>query len=661
MCIKFLKVQYILLICLSAIEPLNADEKKQIKGCWCGPTEPCWPSKQEWTKLNTTVNGRLRLPVSPFAACLDKKNLKDNPESCQAAVNNFKQDPFWLQTFSGATQSTGQAGAWTASQSEYVVEALNEDDISAAVKFAAHHKLRLVVKGTGHDYYGRSNAPNSLLIWTYNMKQLEFHDTFKPEGCSDTESYGAVTTGAGLTWMDVYAEATPRNLYVQGGGCTSVGVVGFTIGGGYGSFSKMYGMAASNLLQATVITADGKKVIASKCQNSDLFYALRGGGFGFGVVSSLTFRTFPLPKSFISTGESYVLIKESRYLPDFFYLFFTFYDLDFSGSKWGDQLRILPTPSALYPDAWTVQFRMMATNLTLNEAEASWDRIKINLEGWKRRAYPEWNIKLEEIPAKDYWTLNNPATVQSPYNSKEPNRTFYWDGDHREVSEYWLFALNSRYLRFDQISTRDDARRLANFLVELPKLPSSIPVAIPLNKGQYKASQHALDQLKDMPFASNVKESIGLILVSFGVRYYNPNIPNKFQYNTSDLNLVKSLCGTEDLQNCSSMERFKEAMNNLRKATPGAGSYFNQADYFEPDFQTNFWGKEEYTKLLKIKEKWDPNGLYYCHHCVGSEPWNGTCYKKPKKNVESGSVPNSFASVTKLIILMHLVLVYFFM
>ena len=178
--------------------------------------------------------------------------------------------------------------------------------------------------------------------------------------------------------------------------------------------------------------------------------------------------------------------------------------------------------------------------------------------------------------------MNNPAAAKSTYNQHEPKRTFYWDGDHREVSEYWLFALNSRYLRHDQFteSPYEGAERLVKFLKDLPTLPSSIPVAIHFNKAQYGASKHALDQLKDMPFASNVNESIGLILVSFGVQYYNPNVPNKFQYNTSDLNLVKSLCGTEDLEKCNSSQRFKDAMNNLRNATPGAGSYFNQADYF---------------------------------------------------------------------------------
>ena len=82
---------------------------------------------------------------------------------------------------------------------------------------------------------------------------------------------------------------------MQGGGCTSVGVVGWHIGGGFGSFSKNFGTGPANMLEAKVVTAQGEIVVASEFQNADLFYALRGGGFGFGVVVSLTVRTHPLP------------------------------------------------------------------------------------------------------------------------------------------------------------------------------------------------------------------------------------------------------------------------------------------------------------------------------------------------------------------------------
>src|SRR5208282_3044557 len=84
--------------------------------------------------------------------------------------------------------------------------------------------------------------------------------------------------------------------YVQGGGCMTVGVAGLILGGGFGSFSKAHGTAGANLIEAEVVTADGEVRIANACTNSDLFWALKGGGGGFGVVTRLALRIHDLPE-----------------------------------------------------------------------------------------------------------------------------------------------------------------------------------------------------------------------------------------------------------------------------------------------------------------------------------------------------------------------------
>jgi len=193
----------------------------------------------------------------------------------------------------------------------------------------------------------------------------------------------------------------------------------------------------------------------------------------------------------------------------------------------------------------------------------------------------------------------------------------------------------------------------------LPELPDSIPVALHLNKAQDGASKWAIGELKDMPLSKTVQEAFGLILISFGVQYYNPLVPDKYQYNTPDIKTVQSLCKTKDLNSCKTSKTFVEAMNNFRKATPGAGSYFNQADFFEPDFQNNFWGEDNYKRLLRIKRKWDPNGLYYCHHCVGSEDWkkDGMC----KKDWKSGAVMGSVIGVLKYFTFVNVAIMFYLM
>ena len=72
------------------------------------------------------------------------------------------------------------------------------------------------------------------------------------------------------------------------------------------------------------------------------------------------------------------------------------------------------------------------------------------------------------------------------------------------------------------------------------------------------------------------------------------------------------------------------AMAIVRAATPDSGSYVNETDYFEPDWQRSFWG-ENYAALLRLKRKYDPDGLFFCHHCVGSEQWSadGMCRSGP--------------------------------
>src|SRR6185437_430994 len=125
--------------------------------------------------------------------------------------------------------------------------------------------LRLIVKGGGHSYQGTSNAPDSVLIWTRHMIDITMHTAFILQGCEATHRpQSAVTVGAGAIWMQAYdAVTTKGGRYVQGGGCTTVGVAGLIQSDGFGSFSKHYGLAAAGLLEAEVVTADGKIRIAN--------------------------------------------------------------------------------------------------------------------------------------------------------------------------------------------------------------------------------------------------------------------------------------------------------------------------------------------------------------------------------------------------------------
>jgi len=241
---------------------------------WARPGEPGWPSPAEWAALGESVGGRLVQVHSAFTVC--------EPDAGSAACTDLFQnllDPFYIDQSVNLNQTLGWIGAFTSEPSAYAVLAASSADVAAAVNFAREHKVRLVVKSGGHSYLGTSNAPDSLLIWTRpNMAAVEIVNSFVPQGAvGAVEPETAVSVGAGAIWMDAYnAVTTVAGRYVQGGGCTTVGVAGLTQGGGFGSFSKGFGTAAANLLEAEVVTADGAVRVVNAFQDPDLFLGAQG-------------------------------------------------------------------------------------------------------------------------------------------------------------------------------------------------------------------------------------------------------------------------------------------------------------------------------------------------------------------------------------------------
>src|SRR5215813_1689261 len=358
--------------------------------CRCTPDNPCWPTQAEWQGLRARLHGKLEQPQSPLAPC----RTDATGEDCAAAIKNSK-NPFYLQDQPGGTQSGGWLGAWDAASSAYAVAAEDAADIAAAVNFAREHRLRLVVKGTGHDYLGRSNAPDSLLVWTHKMRRISVDDAFVPRGCGQNAASPAVTLEAGTRWLEAYQEVTVKHgRYVQGGGCTSVGAAGgFIQGGGFGSWSKKYGIAAASMLEAEVVTADGRLVLANACQNQDLFWALRGGGGGtFGIVTRVTLRTHPLPE-FFGVVDGSIAATDDAAFKELLERFVAFYRENLSNEHWGEQVRVRRNNS--------LQLSMVFEGMTAKDAEKVWQPLR----DWVERNPRSFTIKAAffEIPAHRVW------------------------------------------------------------------------------------------------------------------------------------------------------------------------------------------------------------------------------------------------------------------
>src|SRR5690349_267297 len=171
-----------------------------------------------------------------------------------------------------------------------VVEAVGAADVQAAVAAARRHGLPIAVQATGHGTHVACDA--GVLVKT----------TLISEVLVDPDRRVA-HVGPGARVGDVVAAAAPFGLAPVAGSNPTVGMAGFTLGGGFGPLSRLHGFAADNLLRADVVTAGGERVTAAPDRHDDLFWALRGGGGNFGVVTGMEIRLHPIARVFAATAH----------------------------------------------------------------------------------------------------------------------------------------------------------------------------------------------------------------------------------------------------------------------------------------------------------------------------------------------------------------------
>ena len=164
-----------------------------------------------------------------------------------------------------------------------VVACADAEDVSHAVRIAADHGLRMTVRGGGHNVAGRAVRDGLLLLDLSKLRQVSVNRELRV----------AVVQG-GAVWRDVDGATAAEGLATTGGLISSTGVGGFTLGGGAGWLMRKYGLACDNLRGAGVVLADGRFVRASLQEHADLFWGLRGGAGGLGVVTNFDFQLHPL-------------------------------------------------------------------------------------------------------------------------------------------------------------------------------------------------------------------------------------------------------------------------------------------------------------------------------------------------------------------------------
>jgi FAD/FMN-containing dehydrogenase len=557
------------------------------------PGDAGWPSDDEWQRLGERVHGRLLRLQSPFDAC------RTSAGDCEAVFARLA-NPYDIGDDPALTQTCGWAQAWTTTPSAWAVAAETPADVAAAIDFARTHRLRLVVKGGGHSYQGTSCSADSLLVWTRRMNRIELHTAFRPEGApASATAEPAVSVGAGAVWMHVYRAVTVEaGQYVQGGGCGTVGVAGLVQSGGFGSLSKRFGTAAAGLLEAELVTADGRIRAANAYRDPDLFWALKGGGGGsFGIVTRLTLRMRVLPETF---GAASGLLK-ARSEGDYRALvarLLAHYREQLFNPHWGEQIRFL--------EGNVIRISMMFQGLDRAGAEEAW-RPFLEWVAAQESAY-EWvrPFSILDIPARRLWDgdflkQQIPQAIGFDSRPGAPPTNFFWAGDGQEAGQF-LYAYRSAWLPSRLLA--DDAREaLTDAIVEASR---HCGFAFHFNKGLAGAPAEDVARARDTAMNPVVTDAFALAIVAANRGPALPGIPGR----EPDLAVARDEARAVD-----------RAMEALHAIAPRPGSYVSESDFFERDWQRSFWGTN-YERLLDVKRRYDPEGLFFMHHGVGSEGWS---------------------------------------
>jgi len=215
-----------------------------------------------------------------------------------------------------------------------IAKCVDVADVIAAVKFGRSSGLRVSVRGGGHNAGGLGIWDDALTIDLSGIKYVHVDPAAK-----------TVRVGGGCTWGDVDHATHAFGLAVPTGIISTTGVGGLTLGGGIGHLTRPFGLTIDNLLSADVVLADGRVVVASAQENPDLFWALRGGGGNFGIVTSFLFKAHPV--STVSAGPMFWDLDQAADVMKFYREFITKAPNTVGG--WFAFLVVPPVP--LFPEA----------------------------------------------------------------------------------------------------------------------------------------------------------------------------------------------------------------------------------------------------------------------------------------------------------------------
>ncbi len=545
------------------------------------------PAAPDWDMLRRQVGNRLLDLHSPLVEAA--RNGGVGADKLFAALKN----PYYLSDEPSLTQSLGWIDAWTSRPSLQAVAAESAGDVAAAVQFARGTGVPIVVKGGGHSYFGNSNRANSLLVWTHRLRSITLHDAFRGAGSPATgEGVPAVSLGAGTLWGEVYRKVAVENgRYVQGGGCLTVGTAGFVQGGGFGSLSKQFGTGAASLLEAEVVTADGRIRTVNRWQDPDLFFALRGGGGGtFGIVTRLTLKTHALPATF---GAVLFKVKASDEASwrELAARIIDFYADHLFNPRWGEQIRFSP--------GRRLSINMLCHGLSQEQIAATWAPFM----NWLKTRPKDFTFAADPLlialPGRAFWDpqtlLKLPGVVLQDDRPGAPAENIYWAGNRGEAAQV-LNAYQSAWLP-NRLLSKTRRQELAAALV---RAGDQWSITLHVNKGLGGGSPEAIAATRETATSPEVLDAFALVICAAeqgpawpGISGHEPDV-------------------ADGRRQAAGVTR---AMREINALVPNAGAYLSESDYFQKDWKRAYWGSN-YLRLAAAKRRYDPAWLFRGHHCV---------------------------------------------
>ncbi|PWN34598.1 FAD-binding domain-containing protein [Meira miltonrushii] len=600
---KSLIFSLIAIILISATVNANPSKRQGTK-VYCTPSQSCWPTQSDWASFNSSINGNL-IKVTPWQSpCYVEPNGYQQP-ACQSVRLNYfngeiRSDQIGatqLDNWSRCVTNAGLVGqceltASTTGQinplpvtgqtcqlgrlSPYGVNVQTNQDAVQALQFAQKFNIKVVIKNTGHEYLGRSTALDSLMIWTHNLQSTSFQPNWQGSGKD------ALALGAGVSADQAYTAAGNAGRSITLGAYSSVGVAGgYAMGGGHGPLGPKYGLAVDNILQYTIVTADGQIRNANANSNQDLYYALRGGGGGtWGVVTEVIYQVHPSTPMIsvvynVTLSPLLLAAPEAQQQAAYAELVSKMaeYQLNWTLTGWSGYT-FLSTPGSTFAQFLPSDDLVAAKNSMAGMVE-----------------YFATSKNFVSVPVVPFVLLPNFETWRATILNTGAGNT----------PVAYSERLASRLIPYTAMNTTSEQQELGNVVAQ----------AMFSNKAGNLGSQNSARVQSPLQIYSTSGPP-----AAFGGPSGNSTGVNT-AWRSSLWEVVIASAWTNELSQSNRnllAQQTSQAANGLRKY--GTGTYFSESDVLEPNWQEAFFGGN-YEKLVQIKQKYDPNNVFVVWKGIG--------------------------------------------